>query len=269
MRVSPPLPEGDEELDRAIQAALAEPALQDQPLRDLLERLWRRLGRQVIRLERITSISDHYQSLKQEEVQDLTARYERQLRLLERVIRISDRNQAALKQLNQALQEASTHDQLTGLANRRCMTERCRQEDRRSVRFASTYSLLILDADYFKRVNDNHGHDVGDQVLVQLAQAFRAALRQEDLCSRWGGEEFLALLVQASHEDAVIVAERTLASIRAVRLPVAGGEIQITASIGIAEHQAGETYADTLRRADAALLKAKRNGRNRLELAET
>ena len=256
-----------DQLDQSILAALADPCFEGHPLRDLLEQLWQRMAQQVNRMERITAISDQYQVSAQQQARDLSARYERQIHTLERVIRISDRNQAALKELNQALRESSTHDQLTGLVNRRFMGERCRQEDRRLERFGGTYALLVIDADHFKNVNDNHGHEVGDQALVALASAFRASVREGDLCARWGGEEFLALLVGADLEAAGAVAERTLQASRSLRLRVCDAEVKLTVSIGVAEHQPRETYADTFRRADEALYEAKRLGRDRYCLA--
>jgi len=261
------LSEATDRLDQSILAALADPLLRDHPLRDLLEQLWQRMAQQVDRLERITAISDRDQASAQAQVRDLSARYERQLRMLERVIRISDRNQAALKELNRALRESATHDQLTGLVNRRYMGERCRQEDRRLERFGGTYALLVIDADHFKTINDDHGHDVGDQALVALAQAFRHSVRDGDLCARWGGEEFLALLSGADLVAAASVAERTLAASRTISLPLPSGAVHLTVSIGVAEHDGGETYADTFRRADEALYEAKRLGRDRYALA--
>jgi len=131
-----------ERLDLQILEALADQRFADHPLRELLEQLAQQMVQQVARLERITAISDRYKSSAQEKSRDLSERYERQIRTLERVIRISDRNQAALHELNQALRESSTHDQLTGLVNRRYTGERCRQEDRRLERSGGIYILL-------------------------------------------------------------------------------------------------------------------------------
>lgn len=262
----PPSPPGDA-LDRAILAALEGGDYADHPLRQLLERLWWRMAQQVVRLERVTAISDHDQAGAMEQVRDLSERYERQIRMLERVIQISDRNQADLKNLNRVLRESSTHDQLTGLVNRRDMGERCRQEDRRIERFGGTYSLLVIDADHFKRVNDDYGHEVGDQALIAMATALRDSVRKDDLCARWGGEEFLALLIDADLAEAERVANRALTASRTLLVPELAGREPLTASIGIAQHRAGETYADTFRRADAALFEAKRLGRDRYALA--
>ena len=258
-----PFPRGHhDDLEQDIVAALENREVDDAGDRELLQRLWQRTGELVARLESVTDLSEMAPGCHRP-TRNLLARYERQIKILERMIRISDRNQSDLKRLNQALEEASTHDQLTGLTNRRFMTDRCRQEDRRVERHGGSYALLLLDADHFKRINDSYGHEVGDQTLVELARAFRSSLRQEDLCSRWGGEEFLALLIEANLDEAVGVAARSIESSRAIRVAVEGGDMRITASIGIAAREANETYADTLRRADAALYEAKRLGRDR------
>jgi diguanylate cyclase (GGDEF)-like protein len=262
-----PLPRGRlDHLEQDIVAALQDGVVDDAGYRELLQRLWERTGDLVARLESVTDLSEAAAGI-QRPSRNLLARYARQINILERMIRISDRNQSDLKRLNQALVEASTHDQLTGLTNRRFMTDRCRQEDRRIERHGGSYALLLLDADHFKRINDNHGHDIGDLALIQLGQAFRSSLRQEDLCARWGGEEFLALLIEASLDAAMVVAARTLEASRAIAIQLGGIQVRVTASIGIAAHVSGETYADTLKRADDALYEAKHEGRDRYVIA--
>jgi diguanylate cyclase (GGDEF)-like protein len=263
---TPPAAGRSDPLELEIVASLADGNPNATKLRGLLKRLWQRTADQVGQLESITALSGSHPHTRHPSV-NLLARYERQVRILKRVIRISDRNQSDLKRLNQALEEASTHDQLTGLTNRRFMTDRCRQEDRRVERYGGGYALLLLDADHFKLINDNHGHDIGDLALIRLGQAFRSSLRQEDLCSRWGGEEFLALLIEASLEAAVGVAARTLEASRAIAIQLGGTQVRVTASIGIAAHVSGEAYADTLKRADDALYEAKREGRDQYVIA--
>jgi len=257
----------DEELERKVQEMLADEQYRDHPMRELLEQLWSAVGWQIARLERITNISDRYQHAARERVRLLSRRYDRQIRLLERVLRISDRYQSMLKDLNLALHEASTHDLLTGIANRRLMSESCRQADERSVADGSTYSLVVLDADHFKLVNDTYGHEFGDRMLVELAQKFKDSIRSNDLCARWGGEEFLGLFVDADIAEAEVVVNRLQGAVRSIALDFNGAEVGITSSIGLAQHEPGETYADTFRRADEALLVAKRRGRDRYVIA--
>lgn len=252
----------DQGLESEVRELLADERYRDHPLRQVLVRMLAAMEAQVARLERVTLISDRYQSDAQAKVRDLSARYDNQIKRLERVIRISDRYQTMLKELNRALRQSSTHDQLTGIPNRLLMTERCRQEDERSLRYGSSYCLIVLDADHFKEINDGYGHDVGDKMLVELAWTLRDCLRLHDLCARWGGEEFLCLICEADLPMAESVAQRILDRIRAFRLLSEGQEISLTVSMGIASHRSGESYADTFRRADAALLEAKRAGRD-------
>lgn len=258
----------DDNLEERVAELLADEQYAGHPLRDALEQVMERMGQQLSRLERITQISDRYQTGAQERVLHVSRRYDRQIRKLEKAIRISDRYQAMLNDLNKALQEASTHDQLTGLPNRRLMADRCRREDHRSQRENSTYALLAIDVDRFKSINDTYGHEAGDKVLVALGQAFRRGLRDYDSCARWGGEEFLALLIGADLSTAEHVAQRILETVRALCVDLPGGVISPRVSIGVAEHQLGELYTDVYRRADAALLRAKESGRDRYLVAE-
>jgi len=252
----------DEALEAKILQLLADEAYQDHPLREALAELWTAMGTQLTRLERITALSDRYQQAARERTLHLSKRYDRQIRLLERVLRISDRYQSMLKDLNVALREASTHDLLTGIANRRLMMDCCRKADEIFIKEAKPYSLVVIDADHFKLINDTYGHDFGDRMLVELASILRANLRNTDVCSRWGGEEFLGLINQAGLDDATVIVHRLLAAVRQLKLPCEEQTVSITVSMGLAQHEEGETYADTFRRADEALFVAKRRGRN-------
>lgn len=258
----------DDDLEERVQAMLADPQYDDHPLRQLLVEVLERMSLHVSRLERITLISDRYQTGLQERCRNLSRRYDRQINRLEKAIRISDRYQSSLHDLNHALRESSTHDPLTTLPNRMLMAEWCRREDERVERDHSTYALLAIDADRFKLINDNHGHEIGDKVLIALASSFQASIRDGDYCARWGGEEFLTLLPGADLPIAVVVAERLLEAVRALAIEGQGSLITPTVCIGVAQHRPGETYPDVYRRADAALLNAKQNGRDRYMLAE-
>jgi diguanylate cyclase (GGDEF)-like protein len=260
----PSSPNPNDRLEQEVMSFLADERYFNDPARELLARLWCRIEEQVGRLERVSDISDLYQSQVLETNRSLTERYERQLRLLDRVVRISDLYQASLKDLNISLVEASTHDPLTGIANRRFMAERCIQEDQRATRHGTTYSMIVLDVDHFKLINDEHGHATGDLMLVDFVKALTSSLRHYDVCARWGGEEFLALLIDADLATAEIVARRMLANIRDLRVPVDDLELSLTASIGLTQHKGDESYDATFRRADKALLLAKTAGRDRL-----
>jgi diguanylate cyclase (GGDEF)-like protein len=260
-------PPHEDDLEDRVAALLADPDYADHPLRRLVEDLMERMASHVTKLERITQISDRYQSGVQERFRSLSSRYDRQINRLEKAIRISDRYQSMLNDLNRALQEASTHDQLTGLPNRKLMADGCRRQDQRVKRDGITYSMLAIDADRFKLINDTYGHEVGDRVLVALANSFKGCIRDGDYCARWGGEEFLALLVGADLQIAKVVAQRLLNTVRGVVIYHAGETIAPRVSIGVASHMAGEVYTDVYRRADAALLIAKQVGRDRYVIA--
>ena len=159
-------------------------------------------------------------------------------------------------------------DPLTGISNRRHIEHMLHiavDEARRADRWLT---VIMLDIDHFKRVNDSHGHPAGDQVLEQIVKACQGALRHFDRFGRMGGEEFLIVLPDTDLEGGLQVAERLRANVAAARPPVAGVELQLSISLGVAQLRATDTGATSLvRRADAALYHAKDNGRNRVEAA--
>ncbi|MFV3305057.1 biofilm regulation diguanylate cyclase SiaD [Pseudomonas sp. NY15181] len=258
----------ERELDLLIEALLADPQYEGHPLREALYLKHQQSLDQLARLERIAKISDGYQSMARAQNSTLSERYHKQLRQLEKVARISDRYQNMMRDLNVALREASTHDPLTGIANRRLLMERLREESERAQRRQQPYALAMVDVDRFKQVNDTWGHDIGDRVLVEIGRAMQAALRQYDLCGRWGGEEFLLILPETRLADAAAIIERVRSDIRCLTVRVGTEALSVTASFGVAEHQPGESYSQTVSRADAALLDAKRSGRDKCEFAQ-
>ncbi|HSE32234.1 MAG TPA: diguanylate cyclase [Pyrinomonadaceae bacterium] len=159
-------------------------------------------------------------------------------------------------------EEAAFTDHLTGLANRRRFERQLEREVSRTLRYAHPFSLLMLDIDHFKFVNDNFGHNVGDAVIRGLGRVLQEGTRGIDLAARIGGEEFAILLVETGQPGAMEVAERLRVAIREMILPSVG---QITASFGVAECPiGGQTAAEMLNSADVALYEAKRSGRDRV-----
>jgi diguanylate cyclase (GGDEF)-like protein len=128
-------------------------------------------------------------------------------------------------------------------------------------------SILMVDVDHFKQVNDRHGHQLGDVVLAAIAQGIQATLRTPDLVARFGGEEFAIILPDTALEEATRAAERVRMHIREQRFGNPRDAIQVTISVGIATLEKGETRDDLIFRADGALLEAKRSGRDRITLA--
>ncbi|WP_133477571.1 GGDEF domain-containing protein [Cognatilysobacter segetis] len=157
----------------------------------------------------------------------------------------------------------AAQDALTGLANRRTLDVRLAAEHERVRRHGDPLSVLMLDLDFFKRVNDEHGHAAGDRVLAAAAGALADELRAIDLGARFGGEEFCAMLPETPLDDALRVAERIRRRIGAMQTDFGGKAIPVTVSIGAAQLAEGETIGSLLARTDAALYEAKRGGRNR------
>ena len=173
-----------------------------------------------------------------------------------------------VKEKEEELFRLATHDDLTGLSNRRSFTEELERELLRGKRSGQTSAVLMIDLDHFKRVNDTYGHAVGDRVLRHFATQARQALREIDALARIGGEEFAAILPEADADSALAAAERLRAAIERSVLNVEGLSLPITASIGVSlirEEDVG--YGSILKRADQALYAAKSAGRNCVRLA--
>lgn len=169
--------------------------------------------------------------------------------------------------LNLQLEHQATTDSLTEVATRGYFLSTAQKEILRSQRHNHTLSLLMLDIDHFKKVNDSFGHAVGDIALRAVATTCRDVLRSSDLMGRIGGEEFALLLVETPFENAWTVAERLRTQIAALVLYADQGQIvSLTVSIGLAEHRTAdeETLSDLMLRADRALYQAKNSGRNRV-----
>ena len=176
------------------------------------------------------------------------------------------RQKAELAQALEQIRQLATHDDLTGLLNRRAMLDRMQLEQRRSLRSGSPLLIAQLDIDHFKAVNDTHGHAAGDLVLQSFADTVRRNVRDTDVLARWGGEEFVLLLCDTPAADAVTLMERLRQAVQAMQVPVpqSGGPITVTVSIGLARHTPADPLAGTLERADRALYAAKAGGRNRV-----
>lgn len=174
-------------------------------------------------------------------------------------------NEAALRTTMQKLDQLAGTDALTGAWNRRQFDEVVERELDRSKRYGHPVSLILLDLDLFKEINDKHGHAKGDQVLQHVADRVRGVLRKSDSLTRWGGEEFMILMPDTGLSTATALAERVRATIALHSIEGLGG---VTASIGVAEY-AGDSRDQWVARADAAMYRAKQAGRNRVEVDST
>lgn len=254
---------GQETLEQA-QALLEDPAHQDNPLHEALKGLCEYTLAQDQRLERLMRISDGYHLLGLNHTQSLADRCDRQLRRMEKLARISDQYQKNLLEATEGLREAANQDPLTGLANRRFLMERLREEIQRAERKDTRLTLCLMDVDHFKRINDRFGHDVGDTALCEIAGAVRQGLRRYDVYGRWGGEEFLLVLPQTSLAEAGTVIDRVRQEVGRVTVGE-GDPVTLSASFGYTCLHAGEDPNDLLKRADIALFRAKEAGRDRVE----
>ncbi len=173
------------------------------------------------------------------------------------------------KQLEDELFHQANTDSLTGISNRRHFMVEAEQEIRRARRFSRALSVIMMDLDRFKWINDNLGHAAGDAVLETIVRASQESLRESDIMGRLGGEEFAILLPETDLEAAVEVAERLLNHVAETPVPTTKGVVHCTTSLGVARlDEADNSIDDLLHRADEALYRAKNNGRNRVEVAE-
>ncbi len=176
-----------------------------------------------------------------------------------------------LVDLNKKLESLAATDPLTGLKNRRYIDDTLRQEVALYARYGNPFSVLLIDVDHFKAVNDTFGHAKGDDVLKYLAEVLKTNSRESDLVGRFGGEEFFMLLHGTAAGGAQIVANRILAQANGP-IDVEGQTLSVTVSIGVAELDGVDKLAnpaELIHRADQALYMAKKNGRNRVEVYQS
>lgn len=196
-----------------------------------------------------------------------------ELRVAERTRDLMQANERLLHEVSERaraeeqLALAARADPLTGLMNRRAMLEQLEHQSARAQRSEAPFSLILADLDYFKSINDTHGHDAGDQALIAIAEQLRQALRAQDLVARWGGEEFLVLLPDTDLEGGLVVAENLREGVAARTLTIGGQTVRLTLSLGVARCAKGQPYNECIKSADSALYRAKVQGRNRVVAA--
>ncbi|MHA6298688.1 GGDEF domain-containing protein [Devosia sp. CAU 1758] len=173
-----------------------------------------------------------------------------------------------LENANIAVTELARRDSLTGLYNRRYVWETLAHEEARAQQLGESFSILLVDIDRFKVINDTFGHVTGDIVLKDVATEIQSAIDEHDFCGRYGGEEFLVLLRGRQSSAAVSCAEHIRSVIAELGFGHVDGPQQVTASIGLAYYEGGETFTETFKRADQALYLAKGSGRNRVSINE-
>lgn len=173
-------------------------------------------------------------------------------------------NSHAIESALNSLDRLATRDPMTGLSNRRSGEQTLTSAHKKSLSSSSPYSILMVDIDFFKRVNDVFGHDVGDDAIKAVAFILNQTVRGGDVACRWGGEEFLCILKEADAETAALVAERIRVTVESTEIPVVG---KITVSIGVATWAAGRattSFQELIKVADQGLYAAKQGGRNQV-----
>jgi diguanylate cyclase (GGDEF)-like protein len=168
------------------------------------------------------------------------------------------------KKLENHLAQLSITDPLTGAHNRRYFMETALKEITRSKRYKTALSMVLLDIDHFKKINDTYGHSTGDEVLKALVSATESALRDSDVFCRIGGEEFAAILVETDIELAQSTAERIRLMLEALEVAVEGDTIKMTVSMGLSQLRTDDDLDKLMKRTDDALYQAKESGRNRV-----
>ncbi len=188
---------------------------------------------------------------------------------LEKALQIESHTKKEIEILYEKVKELARIDPLTGLNNRRSFYDTALQIFQSAIRYKDSLSCAMLDIDFFKQVNDTYGHDVGDKVLLSVAQTCKKQIRTVDLLARFGGEEFCFLFCKSNIHESVLVAERIRYAISELKFNSGNNWFSITVSIGISELlSSNDNIENMIKRSDKSLYKAKRNGRNRVVLCE-
>jgi diguanylate cyclase (GGDEF)-like protein len=172
-----------------------------------------------------------------------------------------------LRETLEKVQELASRDALTGLYNRRHMQDKLADSMKRYERYGERFTIVLVDLDHFKRVNDLHGHRVGDEALMAFASAATLALRESDVVGRWGGEEFLFILPNTTPNKALVALDRLRTALQHFSISTQVPSLRVAFSAGVAQHDAAVHVLRTLERADKALYQAKEQGRGRDVLA--
>lgn len=171
------------------------------------------------------------------------------------------------KKVEKELLEMALHDRLTGLYNRRSFDDKMENEIKRTERYDKNLSLLMIDIDHFKKINDTYGHQAGDEVLKKLATVIVKCIRNSDYAARYGGEEFTVILPETTLEQAAVMAERIREAIATTQFTLLShtDKIHLTVSIGLSTYRENSSVEELINAADTALYKAKKSGRNQVQ----
>jgi diguanylate cyclase (GGDEF)-like protein len=221
----------------------------------------------IERFEKVIADIRHTDNVLLEEFTHLSESYKKFQQQMNRLSTENKQLKTELVNIVRSLELASRIDGLTGLANRRDIMEKISREGTRSQRHQHPFTVLMVNVDDFKKVNETYGYNSGDDVLVEIARVLRSCVRNEDICARWGGEEFLILLPETNTENSLPVAKKVLESISMTEFKANKPGIYITVSIGVCEHNPDQTVHECISRVNQALLQAKKEGKNRYMIA--
>ncbi len=215
--------------------------------------------------QRVDTIRKHMEEHQQVEQRLLEKKEQEMAELMERLQAMEEETETLRSQVQEERRQAFT-DALTGLPNRFAYQERLEQEYERWKRYGSPLSILILDVDHFKRINDTYGHQAGDKALRIIARELSLAIRKTDFIGRYGGEEIVVLLPETDAKAALQAAEKLRKRVEECGFHFREKRVTITVSCGVSEYREGDTPESAFERADQALYEAKKNGRNRCEV---
>jgi diguanylate cyclase (GGDEF)-like protein len=208
----------------------------------------------------------------QTEYKSLLDNYKKLFKQSKRLIRMSDKmeaelaiTKAELEKYSKKLQMQATTDTLTGLANRRKITELLKEEIKKLEEDNNNnFNIIMLDIDFFKKVNDNYGHPMGDEVIKKVSNHMQDKVGSEGVVGRFGGEEFLTILYNNNIQEAALLANQIRSDIESKKIEFEGKQISVTVSMGIACSAETGIYQELLNKADERLYKAKESGRNQV-----
>ena len=208
----------------------------------------------------------------QKEYKSLLDNYKKLFKQSKRLIRMSDKmeaelaiTKAELEKYSKKLKMQATTDTLTGLANRRKITELLKEEIKKLEEDNNNnFNIIMLDIDFFKKVNDNYGHPMGDEVIKKVSNHMQDKVGSEGVVGRFGGEEFLTILYNNNIQEAALLANQIRSDIESKKIEFEGKQISVTVSMGIACSAETGVYQELLNKADERLYKAKESGRNQV-----
>lgn len=219
------------------------------------------------RFDRVITDMRHVDNILLEEFTYLNDCYKKQQQRANLLSAENEQFRTELVNMVRSLNLASRIDGMTGLANRRDIMEKINREFTRSQRHLHPFTVLLVNVDDFRKINETYGYNDGDDVLVEIARVLMSCVRNEDICARWGGEEFLILLPETDARDSLPVAKKVLEAMSMTEFKANKPGIHITVSIGVCEHDPDQTVQECISRLHQALLHAKNGGKNRYVIA--